>query len=149
MNAPRKIFVDADAFVALAREDDANHERAVSSLRYLIKQPTVFITSKYVFAESVTVISMHMGHAAAVRFIEAMQSDESIYLLQRTTDVIDEAAIQIFKEQTSKNTSFVDCTNMAFLKQFHMDAIFSFDGVYKKNGFVLVEDFLSARRQAA
>src|SRR5215213_10721454 len=102
MNTPRKIFVDADAFVALAREDDANHERAVSSLRRLIKQPIVFITSNYVFAESVTVISMHMGHAAAVRFIEAMQSDESNYLLQRTTDVIDRAAIQIFKEQTSK-----------------------------------------------
>ena len=149
MNAPRKIFVDADAFVALARKDDANHERAVSSLRRLIKQPIVFITSNYVFAESVTVISMHIGHAAAVRFIEAMQSDESIYLLQRTTDAIDEAAIQIFKEQTSKNTSFVDCTNIAFLKQFHMDAIFSFDGIYKKNGFVLVEDFLSAHRQAA
>jgi len=93
MNAPRKIFVDADAFIALARKDGANHERAVSSLRQLIKQPTVFITSNYVFAESVTVISMHMGHAAAVRFIEAMQSDESIYLLQRTTDAIDEAAM--------------------------------------------------------
>jgi len=38
---------------------------------------------------------------------------------------------------------------MAFLKQFHMDAIFSFDGVYKKNGFVLVDDFLSTHRQAA
>ena len=149
MNTPRKIFVDADAFVALAREDDTNHKQAVSSLQHLIKQSVVFTTSNYVFAESVTVISMRMGHAAAVRFIEAMQSDESNYLLQRTTDVIDEAAIRIFKEQTSKNTSFVDCTNMAFLKQFHMDAIFSFDGVYKKNGFVLVEDFLSTHRQAA
>src|SRR3954469_9561888 len=149
MNTPRRIFVDADAFVALARKDDANHERAVSSLQRLIKQSVVFITSNYVFAESVTVISMYMGHAAAVRFIDAMRSDESDYLLQRATDVIGEVAIQIFKEQTSKNTSFVDCTNMAFLKQFHMDAIFSFDGVYKKNRFLLVEDFLRTRRQAA
>ena len=149
MNTPRKIFIDADAFVALAREDDANHKRAVSSLQHLIKQSVVFITSNYVFAESVTVISMRLGHAAAVRFIDAMRSDESDYLVRRATDTIDETAIQIFKEQTSKNTSFVDCTNMAFLRQFHMDAIFSFDGVYKKNGFVLVEDFLSAHRQAA
>src|SRR3954449_9238434 len=104
MNTPRKIFVDADAFVALAREDDANHERAVSSLQRLIEQSVVFITSNYVFAESVTVISMYMGHAAAVRFIDAMRSDESDYLLKRATDVIDEAAIQIFEEQTSKNT---------------------------------------------
>ena len=149
MNTPRKIFIDADAFVALAREDDANHERAVSSLQHLIKQSVAFITSHYVFAESVTVISMRMGHAAAVRFIDAMRSDESDYLVRRATDTIDETAIQIFKAQTSKNTSFVDCTNMAFLKQFHMDAVFSFDGVYKKNGFVLVEDFLSTHRQAA
>ena len=149
MNTPRKVFIDADAFVALAREDDANHKRAVSSLQHLIKQSVMFITSNYVFAESVTVISMRLGLAAAVRFIDAMRSDESDYLLQRATDTIDETAVQIFKAQTSKNTSFVDCTNMAFLRQFAMDAIFSFDGVYKKNGFVLVEDFLSAHRQAA
>ena len=146
---PRKIFIDADAFVALAREDDANHERAVFSLQHLIKQSVVFITSNYVFAESVTVISMRMGHAAAVRFMDAMRSDESDYLVKWATDTIDETAIQIFKEQTSKNTSFVDSTNMAFLRQFHMDAIFSFDEVYKKNGFVLIDDFLSTHRQAA
>ena len=62
MNTPRKVFIDADAFVALAREDDANHKRAASSLQHLIKQSVVFITSNYVFAESVTVISMRMGH---------------------------------------------------------------------------------------
>src|SRR5215218_6871355 len=97
MNAPREIFVDADAFVALAREGDANHKQAVSSLQHLIKQSVVFITSNYVFAESVTVISMRMGHAAAVRFIDAMRADESDYLLQRATDTIDETAVQIFK----------------------------------------------------
>ena len=57
-----------------------------------------------------------------------------------------EEAINVFKAQTSKNTSFVDCSNMAYLQQLHwlrLDAIFSFDAIYKKNGFLSVEDFVA------
>ena len=54
----------------------------------------------------------------------------------------EQTAIQIFKAQTSKNTSFVDCTNMAFMQQLNLDAIFSFDKVYRKNKFTLIEELL-------
>ena len=37
-------------------------------------------------------------------------------------------------EQTSKNVSFVDCINIAFIKEKHINGIFSFDSIYKKNG---------------
>ncbi len=121
MNDALKIFVDADAFVALAREDDTNHKRAIACLQNLIEQSVVFITSNYVFSESITVISMLKSHEAAVQFIEAMQSPESQYLLKRADEALEEKALQIFKEQTSKNTSYVDCTNMAFMRQLHID----------------------------
>ncbi len=142
MRTELKVFVDADAFVALAREDDANHERANSCLQSLLSRPVIFITSNYVFAESITVISLRKSHGAAVQFIETMRSTESRYLIKRASEEIEEKAVEIFKNQTSKNTSFVDCTNMAFLKELHVDAIFSFDEVYKKNGFKTVEDLI-------
>lgn len=143
MNETFKIFVDTDAFVALARKDDANHERAIACLQRTVQHPVIFFTSNYIFSESITVISMLNSHEAAVRFIETMQSPESTYLLTRADEALEEKALQIFKEQTSKNTSFVDCTNMAFMTQLDITAIFSFDRVYRKKGFVLLEDFLS------
>jgi len=142
------IFVDADAFVALAREDDANHEKALSFLHSLIKQPVVFITSNYVFAESITVISMLKSHEAAVQFIEAMQSPESQYLIKRVDETLEEKATGIFKQQTSKNTSYVDCTNIACMRELHLDALFSFDGVYRTNKLMLVEDLLEQEKAA-
>jgi len=141
-----QVFVDSDAFVALARERDASHERALVLLKKLIRKQVVFHTSNYVFSESITVISLRENHAAALEFIEQMQSPESSYILMRADDDLDNQAISTFQKQTSKNTSFVDCANMAFMRQLHADAIFSFDAVYRKNGFALVEDLFFKRK---
>ena len=138
-----KIFVDSDAFVAFAVKTDAHHEKASSLLNRLQINHTQFLTSNYVFSESITVISQRSAHKTAIKYIEEMQSSESPFQIERVDEAIEEKALQIFKKQTSKNTSFVDCTNMAFLQNMHLDAIFSFDEVYKKNGFQTVESLVN------
>jgi predicted nucleic acid-binding protein len=74
-----------------------------------------------------------------------MQSMESPFQITRADENIEEEAIAVFKTQTSKNTSYVDCTNMVFMKRLALDAIFSFDEVYRKSGLTLVEDFLATK----
>jgi predicted nucleic acid-binding protein len=144
-----KIFVDSDAFVALTVTTDANHKKAISLLHRLHERSVVFLTSNYVFSESITVISMRSSHAIAVAFIEKMQSLDNPFRIKQIDATEEEEAINIFKAQTSKNTNFVDCTNMVFMKWLSLDAIFSFDDVYRKNGFTLVENLLLAEEQAA
>lgn len=136
----KKIFVDSDAFVALAKEDDSNHQNAINLLQKLIQEPIAFFTSNYVFSECITIISMKISHEEAVKFIDNMKSRESKFIIERIDDKIEDMAVSIFKEQQSKNTSFVDCTNMALIKKIGADAIFSFDGVYKQNGIVMIEE---------
>ena len=58
-----------------------------------------------------------------------MQSMENPFQITRADENIEEEAISVFKAQTSKNTSYVDCTNMVFMKRLDLDAIFSFDEV--------------------
>ena len=149
MKTAIKIFVDADAFVALTVETDANHEKARSLLNRLTVNPVLFLTSNYVFSESITIISQRASHQTAVTFIAKMQSMESPFQITRADENIEEEAIGVFKAQTSKNTSYVDCTNMVFMKRLALDAIFSFDEVYRKNGLTLVEDLLATKLQAA
>lgn len=136
------VFVDSDAFVAAVKKADTTHKKARSLFQKLKEQEAILVTSNYVFSETVTVISQKMGHDAAIFYIDSMQSTESMLLIKRIDEQLEEQAIEIFKKQTSKNTSFVDCTNMAFLKKMQIDAIFSFDQIYKKNGFTLVEDLV-------
>ena len=143
MNNRLHIFVDTDAFVALAVANDTYHEKALTLLNAIHKRLVIFFTSNYVFAESVTVISQRASHDAALQYIDAMQSLENPFIIERADDDIEDEAIRIFKQQTSKNISYVDCTNMAFMAHLQADAIFSFDGGYRKNRLTLVSDLLA------
>ena len=133
------IFIDSDAFVALSKENDSNHARAVILLNQLLKNEVQFITSNYVFSETLTVISLRIGHKQAISFAEKLKAPDNGFEIKWVDAAIEEAAIAVFKKQTSKNTNFVDCTNMVFLKQLPIYAIFSFDEIYKKNGFQMLE----------
>lgn len=138
----KTILVDSDIFVAINKSDDTNHVRAKKILESLFAQQVCFVTTNYIFSEVVTVLSQKVGHASAVKFISDIktpQSDLEVYWISLE---IEEEAIEIFKEQTSKNTSFVDCINMAALQHNKWDSVFSFDNIYKKNGFKIAEDLV-------
>lgn len=140
MRTQKNIFVDSDGFVALAKEDDTNHKKSQQILTKLSHKPVLYTTSNYVFSETVTVFSHRVGRNQALSFIQELKSPVSIFSIQWIDEELEGIAIQLFKNQTSKNVSFVDCTNMALLKHYNLDAIFSFDSIYKRNGFLLVED---------
>lgn len=131
----RSIFIDSDAFVAFVKKDDSLHGKVKKIFQNIESQPVVFYTSNYVFAECVTVISQRISKEIAVQFIDSFTSNESIFTTIRVTEEVEKRAIDLFKKQTSKNVSFVDCTNMAIMEMEHLDSIFSFDTVYRKNGF--------------
>ena len=136
----RIILVDSDAFVALAKEDDTNHRKAQQILTKLSKRPVLYTTTNYVFSETATVISQRIGRKQALSFIRELKSPASLFSTQWIDEELESLAIQIFQDQTSKNVSFVDCTNMALMKHQRFTAIFSFDSIYRKNGLMLAGD---------
>lgn len=137
MARPDVLFVDSDAFIALAKQDDSNHGKAESILAALEKREVVFATSNYVFSEVVTVLSQRVGKGAALSFIRAMRSPASRLSWYWVDSSVEENAIHVFEKQFSKNISFVDCVNMALLAIHGIVEVFSFDQVYRKNGFRL------------
>lgn len=136
------VFVDADVFIAISRSDDSNHKKALKILHRLKEMPVLFITSNYVFSEVVTVLSIRMGRHAALAFIKKIKSPTSIYGVNWVTEEIEALAIEKYKQQKSKNVSFVDCTNMAIVDFHRLDYIFSFDSLYKRNGYQLLTESL-------
>lgn len=134
------IFIDSDVFVALYKNNDSSHKKSVRLFEQAKKQSTVFLTSNYVFLESITVISQKVGHIQAANYISTMKSDDNGFLIKRIDEELEAQAIEIFKKQTSKNTSFVDCANIALIKDMKLDGVFSFDQIYRKNGIKLLED---------
>jgi len=139
-NNKKIVLVDADAFVAFVKQDDTNHQKAAEYFFQLKKQQYTFYTPYMVFSEAATVISQRIGHEIAVQFINEVMAPTG-YIQMLDAYYVKERAIEIFKRQTSKNVSFVDCTNMAFAEKDGF-LIFSFDKAYKQNGFRTVEDLI-------
>lgn len=128
------IFGDASAIVSFYDSDDPNHKKA----QKLAKQFSTdkFIISNFVFAEVVTILSQRMGKQPAI-----IAGNELImtYIIVKLTTDIETIAWEIFKKQTSKNVSFVDCTTFALYQKGVFDKVFTFDSDFRKNKIPILE----------
>lgn len=128
-----KLLVDSDAFFSLLVRNDANHRRASILNKKLVSQGQKFFTINLVVFEAATVLSRKMNQQVACLFLENITSGEMEIL--RIDEIIEKRAGEIFKNQHRKNTSFIDCANMAVMEKLNLPMIFSFDRIYKRNGF--------------
>lgn len=127
----KKLFVDADVFVALNDQKDSNYERAVALSSLASVEKTSLITSDPAFGEAITVISQNVDLRQAIQFAEDILA--SPVEIIEVDDRLRRAGLDIFKKQTSKNSRFTDCINMAIMKKEGLKTILSFDIQYKKN----------------
>lgn len=131
-NSPSQIFVDSDAFIALAVEEDSIRPWAEKVSKQLFNRESTLVTSNFVFGEVVTLVSQKLGLKRAKESIDLMESACSIIdatLFHR------QDAVKKFFSRTSKNTRFTDCINMAMMDELGIDTIFSHDLHYKQAGY--------------
>lgn len=131
----KDILVDADALVALAKKDDSNHKKAVRINNTLQKKKVSYYLSPFTIPEATTVLSHKVSHQAAKNFLKEMRKI-SLPVLELPNENLDLADRWFFK-QKKKGISYFDCYNMALFTKYYtqIEAIFSFDSIYKKNGF--------------
>lgn len=133
------VLVDADALAALSKRDDSNHQKAVKINASLQKMGVAFCLSPFTVAEAATVLSYRVSHQAAKRFLREIRkiSLPVLELPEKYAHLAD----KWFFGQTKKGSACFDCYNMALLERYKADleAIFSFDKIYLRNGFKLAE----------
>lgn len=91
---------------------------------------TLLVTTSAVIGETVTVLSHRRGQALARHFLDVIQRSQLpiIYIDEQ----LHQKALEVFKQQTARGTSYVDCSNVTVMQQFSITTIFSFDRVYSK-----------------
>jgi len=134
MAKAKKILVDADALVALAKPDDSNHKKALKIAKK-IKHSALFITP-FTIPEAATVISYRVSQKAAKTFLKAAR-ERNLVELSLTTQAV-KSADEIFLSQKRKGTSWIDCLNVTMVKIHSLDGIFSFDKFYSRVGIKLI-----------
>jgi predicted nucleic acid-binding protein len=129
------VCADSSAFVAIKNSADPNHEAAYKIFTAYAGSDTGIITSNFIIAESVTVISQKVSHKAAIEFRE---QDLAGIQIVRITEELEEHAFEIFRSLTSKNVSFIDCTSFALMRSLGLTTAFSFDEHFVQQGFKLL-----------
>lgn len=136
------ILVDADALVALMKENDTNHSKALHIAQSLQKRGCTWFVSPHTIGEVVTVISYKISQSAAKEALEELRRMDfnELTLKEDRASLAD----KWFSKQYKKGTSYFDCYNMALLDRYQkqLNAIFSFDSVYKRNGFKLTGEII-------
>lgn len=124
------VLVDSDAFVGFFLPDDALHEQCRAIFEELSERRARLVTTNYVIAETATMISRRSGQPLACNFVEYIYSATLpvVYI----TEALHRKTMELFLDQSNKNTSFFDCANVAIIRHLGIPKIFSFDQIYPK-----------------
>ncbi len=138
------IFVDTGAWYALESPDDRNHRAAMAFLRELSKgRLGTMVTTDYVLDETMTLLSMKFGAAAASRFLAKVRESESVDVIWVGEQAFWEAA-KLLEERGDKRWSFTDCTSFVAMRGLNVESAFVFDVNFKQAGFKVLPEEWSA-----
>ncbi|MBI5638835.1 MAG: type II toxin-antitoxin system VapC family toxin [Nitrospirae bacterium] len=131
------VFVDTGAWFALADRDDAHHPKAVALFPSLLRTYRRLATSNLVVAESYVLILRSLGHAAAVQFLEKINSSPRIMRILSTAD-IERAAEEMLRKYEDQDFSYADSVSFAIMRYHKIEKVFSFDRHFQVMGFTRV-----------
>lgn len=136
------IIVDADAIISFVYIADVNHEKAKHLMQHLISLRSTLLFPTTALCEAVTVLRGRLNRPDdAARILQKFQSGD--FPMQAVDQDILIHAAGLYSPQVSKKNTLFDAVIAAIAQKLHADAIFSFDGWYRKIGLTLTDDFIA------
>jgi predicted nucleic acid-binding protein len=80
-------------------------------------------------------INRREGHAAAVRFLDAVASSPRLRVVQ-VAESLEATALTWLRSRDERECSFVDATSFAVMRVMGIDHAFAYDGDFAAAGFV-------------
>lgn len=135
-----KVIIDSDALFALYVASDSHHSEAEGVFRKLYKAENEIVASNLVLQETATIISYRLGQETAISFLSNFERSgiKQLFVGEKLTI----KSWNLFRRQTKKGTSFIDCTNIVVYSETKAELIMSFDKFYKREGLTLANNEL-------
>lgn len=118
------MLVDTGAWYALTDVSDRHHKRASQFYADRAGQ-AAFVTTDLVVAETLNLLTTHLGRPAALQFWGSIREARIPLLTLEPTDL--EAAWHIAQAFPDQPFSFVDCTSFALMERLGIHEAFAFD----------------------
>ena len=133
----KKIFIDANAWIALNNKRDQFHNKALRLNKKLLKERCYYITTNFVLDETYTGLLMKVGHFAALDFGERIRNSK-ITTIIHVTEEIEYDSWNLFKQYSDKFFSFTDCTSFVVMRQLDIIESFTNDHHFEQIGFSIL-----------
>jgi predicted nucleic acid-binding protein len=130
------LFVDTGAWYALADRSDPAHRRAV---RFYRKCERPLVTTEYVFAETMSLLTKRLGKQVAVRFGEALRASARV-TIEPVAEGVRDSAWNLFAGRLDKDWDLIDCTSFSFMDASGCKEAFGFDRHFVQRGCRLLPD---------
>jgi hypothetical protein len=130
----RALFVDTAGWMACADAADPAHRRARAARDGALEAGRLLITTDYVVDETLTLIRIRLGIAAAEAWWT--QVDGSSRVRHEAIDALrGEKARAIFLGHRDKDYSFTDCTSFVVMREFKLTEALTTDRHFRQMGF--------------
>jgi predicted nucleic acid-binding protein len=133
----KRVFVDANGWVALYNRRDRLYQVAINLHKRLLNSNRRYVTTNFVLDETYTALLTRVGHFAAVEFGEQIRKTKAAQIIQ-ITEGTEEKAWQLFKRYSDKQFSFTDCTSFVVMRELNLTEAFTDDHHFEQMGFTML-----------
>ncbi len=134
----RDVLLDTWGFVAQGNAADANHVVAVEAQLELARAGYRFVTTEYIFDETLTTLHARAGAAVAVRFADELQARiENRTLMLIEINAVHRADAMAFFRRLAPSVprlSFTDCSSFAVMRERGIELAFTADRHFRRAG---------------
>jgi predicted nucleic acid-binding protein len=129
-----RAFVDTSAWFAYANRRDPDHARIRSVLQTFAGQ---FVTSNFIFDETVTLCLYRLGHQVAAKSGELLLDPVVVDLIRLTAND-EHRAWSLFLARPDKTYSYTDCTSFVLMRRLGLHSAIALDADFQREGFTLL-----------
>ncbi len=149
INQPLIAVGDTDGLIAVLSEEDASHDKAVSTVAKLLQHDAQTVFPLTTIIETVTTLKRKLNRAdLAEKVVSRITSGTSgaLSIENVDTDMLNEA-LKVFDPKGSKQNTLFDRVVVATAKKLNTKIIFSTDNWYEKLGFILATNLFQKQNQ--
>jgi predicted nucleic acid-binding protein len=99
----------------------------------------VLVTTDFIFAETMSLLTKRLGKAVAVTFGEGIRGSPK-FRVEEPTPQVREDAWKLFAGHRDKDYDLLDCISFATMESLHLRDVFGFDRHFVQYGLNLLPD---------
>jgi uncharacterized protein len=127
------VFADTFFYLALLRQDDPAHERALAQLR--VNRTTV--TTEFILLELGNACARAEDHADFLALVEGMCASERVKIIPLSSQLFNRG-LQLMSEREDKDWSLTDCTSFVVMGDEGLREALTADQHFEQAGFVRI-----------